>query len=528
MEIKEHDKMFEELVSKIIEMNSNPEDHYEVVALLESFGWNDLRASSNFGVEDLFELGINIYDAIKKRGMVGGIVAKKRVSIFQTIVLLAKSFLRGVIFALPMAISVIAMLTLKLSLWSYQYLSTELATSIAIATILSFITIGGFTQAIARRGYFYISQDYYNMARKITFKFIKMGYIAAGVVIVVLVLLNTFFNLFPLFMLSAIVIYYLLLCAIWLSVTVMYILQKEILFTALLSIGIAIVYFLFNVIGIDIIFSQLIALTIVSILGSIMVYYYFRKAEAKMEKGIAAKLPRMSITIYSVTPYFLYGISYFSFLYVDRVMAWSTNDIFMPYLIWFRGAYELGLDFGLLGLMIPMGVNEVIINNFVLNLEFNENSFKISDTKLFNGYYFKLYFKALITSGIISILSAIFVYAFVRILNGELEHLGIQTLITSDVTWFVFEWSLVAYAVIATSLLNAVTMFSLSNPYDINKAILYAFSVNCIVGFLLSRWADYHYAIFGLVIGAFVFLYFSTKAALKTINELDYYLYAAS
>lgn len=528
MENNNQEKSFEEMVNKVVDMNSNPEDHYEVVALLESFGLNDIRASSYFGVEDLFELGIDIYDAIQKRGMVGGIVPKKKIGIFQTGIVLAKSFLRGVIFALPMAISVIAMLSLKLSLWSYQYLSTELATSIAIATILSFITVGGFTQAIARRGYFYISQDYYNMARKITFKFIKMGYISAVSIIVILLLMNMFFNFFPLFMISAIVIYYLLLCAIWLSVTVMYILQKEILFTALLSVGILIVYILFNYIGLDIIFAQLISLTIISILGSLLVYYYFKKAEAKMEKGIAAKLPRMSITIYSVTPYFLYGILYFSFIYVDRVMAWSTNDIFMPYLIWFRGAYELGLDFGLLGLMIPMGVNEVIINNFVLNLEFNENSYNISKTKEFNNYYVGLYLRAFVTSAIISIVSAVFVYITVVLINNELQNIGVEMLIKSDVTWFVFCWSLVSYAIISTSLLNAVTMFSLSNPMDINKAIAYAFIVNCIVGFLLSRWTDYHYAIFGLVIGSMVFLYYSTKSALKAIGELDYYLYAAS
>ena len=75
-----------------------------------------------------------------------------------------------------MAISIAAMLTLKFSLWSYQYLSLEQATSIAIGTILSFVLVGGFTQAIASSG-FSLIQGYYKLARKNTFIFIGIGFV---------------------------------------------------------------------------------------------------------------------------------------------------------------------------------------------------------------------------------------------------------------------------------------------------------------------------------------------------------------
>ncbi len=519
---------FEDLISQILKKTSSPEDHYEVVALLESFGWNDDRASAKFGVENLFELGMNLYDAIMRRTIISEISPQKKIGIFENILVVTKSFIRGVIFALPMAISVISMLTLKLSLWSYKNLSTELATCIAIATILSFLTVGGFTQAIARRGYFYISQFYYNMARKMTFYFIRLGYICAFIIVVLFFLLNTFFGFFPLYMMGVTIFYYVLLCAIWLAVTVMYILQKEIVFTGILSMGIAIVYFLFYIIKLDIIVAQVIALLIVSIVGIIFVAFYFKKVEMKMEKGIAAKLPRISITLYSVMPYFIYGFSYFAFLYVDRVLAWSTNDIYMPYAIWFRGAYELGLDFGLLSLMIPMGINEVIINRFVMHLEYNLKNILGSSSKYFNSIYLRMYKRNLRLAVGVSVISALLIYFLVKIFNDNMESWGLEKMITSEITWFVFIWSLVSYAIIAAALLNAVTMFSLSNPDPVNKATILAFLVNAIVGFLCSRWFGYYYAIFGLLAGSIVFMFLSTRYVIKTIEELDYYIYAAS
>lgn len=519
---------FEQLVDIIIEKNRNPEDHYEVVALLESIGWNDTRASARFGTEDLFDLGRMVYTAIIGRGSVGGIASHQKVGLIKMTFVLIKSFIRGTIFALPMVISVVSMLSLKISLWSYQYLSTELATSIAIATILSFITVGGFTQAIARRGYFYISQNYYNMARKMTFKFIRLGYLAAILIMLGLFLFNLFFNFFPLYMMVIITLYYLMLCAIWLSVTVMYILQKEIFFTGLLSFGIGLVYVLFYILKLEVILAQIIALLVVSALGLIYVVYYFRKVELQMEKGLAVKLPRMSITVYSIMPYFVYGLVYFAFLYIDRLMAWSTNDQFMPFLIWFRGEYELGLDFGLLALLIPMGINEVIVNQFALNLEYSEKSIMGSDAEQFNRFYLNLYRKNFLLAIVVSIISAIFIFFLVRWLNEAMVGWGFVRLINSGKTWFVFYCSLVAYSFVSVGLLNSVTLFSLSNPAPINHAVLLGFLTNALIGFLLSRWISYEFAVIGLVLGSIVFCIFSSVYAFRTLAQLDYHIYYAS
>ena len=118
-------------------------------------------------MSDVFDLALEIFNVIKEDVNFSSFQENKTYTFMHKLGIMVKGFIRGAIFALPMAISVLSMLTLRFSLWSYEYLSVELATCIAIGTIFSFLTVGGFMQAIARRGFLYISQGYYNLARKI-------------------------------------------------------------------------------------------------------------------------------------------------------------------------------------------------------------------------------------------------------------------------------------------------------------------------------------------------------------------------
>ncbi|MGZ4164445.1 MAG: hypothetical protein ACXVPK_10440, partial [Tumebacillaceae bacterium] len=345
------------LLDEVLKRNITPQDRFEVAALIESMGWNDRRVAESFGVENVFELAEELWEAIQQKIVVASFDKPLEKSKTMLFIEMVRAFLRGLLFALPMALSVVSMLTLKFSLWSYEYLSVDLATVIAMGTILSFLVVGGFTQAIARRGFFYLLQGYYNMGRRVTFFFIRIGYVMCFAIGLVALLVNLTFNLLPTTLFLLLMLYFVFLTSIWLSVTVMYILRKEMTFSGLIAIGIFLVYILFEVMGMDILIAQLIAILVVALVGMGLSIYFFKKQERKEEKGIAPKLPRLSMTVYSVMPYFIYGFLYFFFLYIDRVMAWSTNGEYMPYFIWFRGDYELGLDFALLVLMLPLGVS---------------------------------------------------------------------------------------------------------------------------------------------------------------------------
>lgn len=523
----ESDK-FMSLVNEVLEKHVHPEDSFEIAALLESMGWNDTRASKEFGVLDIFELADQIWDAIQSKVSYHPFSEVKKPNLFFVIIDMIRSFLRGLIFAFPMAISVAAMLNLKFSLWSYQYLSLEQATSIAIGTILSFMIVGGFTQAIARRGFLYMIQGYYNLARKNTFLFIWIGFAVCVVVTLLILIFNIIFNFFPYNMIALIVVFFFFLTSIWLSVTVMYILKKEIIFTGLIIFGIFLIYILFVIFHVPIIISQLISLSIVSLCSIFLVLYFFMKAERKGEKGIALRLPRFSITLYSVWPYFFYGFLYFTFLFIDRVNAWSRNEEIMPYIIWFRGQYELGLDFALLTIIIPMGVSEVIINKLMVDIEYSQKKYLAHESSKLYGKFLRTYKGMSVIIFITSIVSSYIIYRLIFWYNEISIRINHENMLNNNVTLFVLFWGIVSYIFLAFCLMNAVILFALSQPTMIIKAIFLSLFVNITVGFLLSRWIEYQYAVFGLLAGTILFFILSTRSIMKVLKNLDYYLYAAS
>lgn len=527
-ELHKHKIDLSNLADQILDKQMSPHDKYEVVALLESMGWTDLQASKEFGVEDLFELSDLLWSEMQTKVMYTPFASESKKSARHITIELIRSFLRGLIFAFPMGVSVMAMLTLKFSLWSYQFLSVEMATAIAIGTILSFITVGGFTQAIARRGFFYITQGYYELARKNTFFFIRNGFLLCVLISVLLVVLNIVFNLFPYDMLFLMVGFYFFLNTIWLSVTVMYILRKELAFTGLLILGIAIVYLLFEVLNFYIIIAQLIALFVIAVLSTVLVLYYFYKEERKFEKGIALKLPRISIMIYSILPYFIYGFLYFTFLFIDRINAWSRNDEYMPYVIWFRGAYEVGLDFALLTIIIPMGIVEVIVTKMMLDLEGTQKGYLATESKSLYRVFVRKYYWMFFFTLLSAVVSSFIVYRLTLWFNEVYMQLNDENLLANPITKYVLILGIISYIILSICLMNAVILFAISQPTLVIKAIVPALLTNIVLGFILSRYFEYYYAVYGILIGAILMSILSTIYVRKVLKNIDYYLYAAS
>lgn len=516
---------FELLINEIREKTVNPEDSYEIAAIIESLGWNDASAAETFGVSDIFELSEIIWEAMNKGSYLEQFASEKSENFMASSILYIKSFLRGSIFALPMAISVVSMLTLRFSLWSYENLSTELATSIAIGTILSFVSVGGFTQIIARRGFYYANQGYYQMAKKITYYFVRLGYVVCFVSLVLLISVNEFFGYLPGKLMIVSTCYYIFLFSNWLIITITYLLKREFTFTGILTIGIFLVFIFFKILKLDIITSQIIALFFTSIMSLILIIYFFNKEERKAEKGLVPSLPRKSVMLYNLAPYFYYGFLYFSFLFIDRVLAWSTDGNYMPYIIWFRGDYELGLDFGLLMLMIPMGLSEVIINSLMDKLEtLQRNSYRDDEVDV-NRKYVLFYFKGIAAVSISAAVSSILVYAVVLVLNKYSTLLRGSKYMFNHTTYFVFTIALIAYSILSVALSNAIILFSLSQSGFVIKPLKYSIIINIVVGFLATRWFGYYFAVIGLLAGTIFFCIITCRNVLKVLDKLDYYLY---
>jgi hypothetical protein len=139
--------------------------------------------------------------------------------------------------------------------------------------------------------------------------------------------------------------------------------------------------------------------------------------------------------------------------------------------------------------------------------------------------YVLLYSKRIVYVTLFSMANAAVLYFVIRALSlgGSLE----TNIFAIQKTHFVFTWAVVAYAIVAVGLMNTLILFCFSQPEIAYRSILYSLLVNLSLGFMLSRWIDYSWAVMGLFTGGLVFAFTSSREVLKVLKNLDYYVYTA-
>lgn len=514
------------IVNEIVKSAQQPRDLYEVTALLESMGWTDEVVQEKFGFHDCFELGAEVFRIISFRGDQTQYQRGVEKIFKQPFLVEVRFFLRGIMFAMPMIISIASILYLRFSLWSYMDFTVDIATAIALGTILSFGVTGGFIQAVARRGMLYIGMGEYGMALRMTYNINRFGMVVSLLVAVLVVLVNLIFEFFPARMLTTMVMYYIFLSVMWLAITVLYTLREEIMFNLIIVGGIAILFVLKNILGLSVLVAQPISLLFSAFGSAFLAYARMRSKQKEMEAGVLTPaLPRSSIVVYTIMEFFMYGIMFFMLLNVDRVMAWSTNDAFMPTIIWFRGEYELGLDWALFGIIIPMGLVELYVNRYSQWLVFYQNTTLAAESEFIVDQIRSRFVRERIVIGLWSTASLTVLYLFYRfilamgILPAELQF--------NQITNFVFLLAAPGYVMLSIALLNSVYLFCLSQPAPVNRALMLALFIDIMVGFILSRTVAYHFAVFGFLAGMLFFMILTTRAVDKVFTRVDYAYYRA-
>jgi len=518
---------WESVMRTILKGGVVPHDPHHITAMLEMNGWNDQRAVDEFGYDDLFHMGEELFQQLQTRVVHQSHALGERIPWHRWVVMGLSYYLRGLMFAMPMVVSVVSMLTIEYSLWSSVEFGPEQATAIALGTIGSFMVTGGFTQAIARRGLFYISQKEWALARQTTFRIIQVGGAVAVAMAGIFLLINLVIPFFPWRLVWSIVPYYVFLSALWLAISVLYMLQKEFIFTAITAAGIAAVWYLYEYKHwLGIIEAQFLGLGTSTLISVIVGYRIFKQYEAKNDSGSGeVQMPRWSQVSRLLVPYFLFGFLYFSFLFLDRIIAWSVPGQMHPYPIWFLGDYELGLDWAILTLVVPMGLLELFINVFAKRIEYWQVATPGYKWQEFNRRFQSNYLFFVVAIFVISALGGWLIWLFVMQYRG-LGLLDVD-LFRNPNTGFVFVVATIAYVFVVLGVLNSLVLFSLNHPWPAVQSMGFSLLVNLIVGFLASRMIEegYPYATIGLLVGSILFALISTREVYGVLGKLDYMLY---
>ncbi len=537
-------KKLEKLADEIMGKIGRPLDKWAVAAVLESIGVRDADAVQDFGKEDIFALAEDVYARCRTRkGKLTGARKPKELALKEKLGRFAKFYTQGLFFALPMAGQIFAVLFLGYSLWASLQFSEREGTIVAMGIILSLVVTGGFVQAIGRKGLFYLEQGSYALAKEVCLRFIKAGTLVVIEVGLILYLVNLIWPFFGRTTLVIALMYYFLLSELWLSLAVLYALRERIATLLLTLLGALVVYLTMKLTPWGIFAAHGTGLTIADALIFAWSYRALSRRARRTSTALKlAKLPRVPILTYSVAPYFLYGVLYFGYLFVDRLVGWSAGEFPPPYIIWFRDPYEWGIDIALLSLVLTIAALEYTVNEFTSLIIPVQKRFSAHQIPQHNGFFKRFYFRQLILLLAVAVISALGTRWMAAALGNRppivfpmspgndvaKDSPAATTGVFDDpVIALTFVWGVIGYSLLAWGLLNAIFLFSLSRPNFILRAIVLALIVNLVVGFALSRAISYEYSVIGLTAGSLTFGVLTTWYAFRVLNRLDYYYYSA-
>ena len=518
-----------ELGQQIIDLIGVPKDHWEIAAQLEVMGLRDSDARSDYAARDLFDLASRLFGWFGEGRFRNEPEAEDAEAYVAPVLRFLRNYAAGLTFSLPMALQAAAMLAWGYGVWGAIDMDLRMGTSIALGFIASYVVTGGFMQTIVRRGLFYVYQQEPWLAR---WAALRAWSLALRVVLVLLVpayALNAVFHLLPwsmVFMASA---YYVGLAILWLNWALIYMVRKTWLFLLTTAIALAVVLVAAKIFGASPLVANAIGLTVADALSFGLALHHLNRLTRDGDKRGVVNPPRLTILVYSTSRFFLYGLLYNSFLFADRVIAWTSStgrEDFPPYGFWLNVRYELGMDLALVVVMLLSGVVEHAAQRFSELLIPTEKRIASSDTARFLASARADHRRRVIALAGASVV-AVTIAVIVAMALREATSLPIHTAIMARTTTQVFVVATVAYVIFMFALQNVLMLLTLSRVELVARSVGIALALNVAVGFLCSRAIHYSTAVFGLLAGALALAFLTARSMKQVLGELDYHYYAA-
>jgi len=517
------------LGQQVIDRLGLPKDWWEIAAQLEVLGLRDSDARTRYGSRDLFELARTIdrrFRAGTYSFFVEGEDPRPRVI---PILRFIRRYLAGITFAAPMALQAAAMLLWGYGLWGAIDLELAQGSAIALGFIASYIVAGGFTQAIVRRGLFYVYQQEEVLARSTALRGFALGVRVLLALAIPAVAINALFRILPWSMVGIALVFYAGLGVLWLTWALLYLLRKTWVFVVVTAAGLAVVLACAKVFLLPSIIANAIGVATADVLSFAIAWSFLN---AMVKRGAAAEPvnpPRLAVLVFSTSRYFVYGILFNAFLFTDRIVAWTTpvgREDFPPYPFWLNVRYELAMDLALIVAMLMSGVVEFALERFSEELIPHQKQTKSEATSDFVDEHLRMHRRRsieLALSAVVSLGVAATVFAtLLRVASPRLHEA-----LSSAVTLRVFVAASIGYVFFTFGVRNLLLLLTLSRIEPAVRCVAIALTADVVVGFVCSRAFHYAAAVSGFAAGSIVLAFVAGRAARRVLQRLDYYYFAA-
>jgi hypothetical protein len=516
---------------KIIGLIGRPVNSTAVSAMLETLGYHEKDMIYKYGYKNIFEFSEAIYyiclelnDSKKEKD---NTQTKKK---FDRKYKKTSKYFYGIIYIIPVLGQIVALFSLRYSLWISLDFNEMQATVVVFGTILSFIVTGGFIQVFSKEGIFQVNHENFYEINDSATSIYTIASIFTLLIGLILYFTNMIFNFFDPKMIIISLLYYVSLSFLWLHIAILFNIKHYLTGIILPLLGIIPVHLIMIHTHWGIYTAHLIGLLSTNILA--LSYCYFILKSVRKHKYSNFRIDtspflELKYCIYKNFKYFLSGLAFYIFFCTDRLISWSVhNSATNPYFFWFKTEYELGLVWAFLPLLFIISFLESLIQRFSALISKAQKIFTFKEIEEHNRFFMIYYVKHLCLIVILGLAFIIFFYLlFVKL--KQLENIiEIQDFFRSPITYFTFYIASISYLLLAIGLYNGLIFFTLARPQFVIKALIPAIVINILTGLFFSRWISYEYGIIGLAFGAITYAFLSTKNGWSLLKKIDYYYYA--
>ena len=534
---REQIKAVSKLIVAIKERNGKPVNVYVVAANIESFGIREVDVQTDYGFESILALARFVFKTYDSKTLANLKNNSQRIAEARTYERLAISdyittrntkrfigdYFSGLVHLFPVALQIVAIILFGFSLWAFSEFNNLQSTAVVLGVIFGFVLSAGFVQVIGKQVSYYWYNEDYHMARYSTIKIIKRGAMTILGFFILSIVINSILPLYPVMFIVITFLYTILIGFLLLVLAPLYALKQRWMISLSIFLGTALALFLHWTTDLHPYIVHASGISLASLIVVVFIHIFFRY---KLEKNPhVKKKPKVMLSLYRNFNYFLYGFFVFLFVFLDRIIAWSsTLNRELPYIIYYEKDYEIGMDLAIVIFFLLGGVMEYSIHSYIRHMDFYQLQVKYSDFKEFNKKMLNMYFKHLRLFAISAFGIFILLYLIVTKPWGyssgfeeQLSALSIRVCVIGSLGYLFF----------TLGMLNVLYQYTLGQHRRPLLAIIIAFLVNFVVGVLMSRWISYEYSVLGMLAGSIVFMLLTTRETFHFFKKLDYYYYAS-
>jgi hypothetical protein len=475
-------------------------DAWEATALIESLGYTDSRIRREFGFADAGALGAHVFATLAaRRGVRDEAPCPVDTPPF---VALVDSIGISLVYALPWLITFVV----ERARPEAMRMPGDAAPSLSLALMISLITSGGFVQAISRRGQFYLGLKQPGLAALVCGYLLRLGAAVSVAVALTGIMIGWYFSLFSWPYLVLWADECLVLSALWMMCGILALRNEHWRVPVAFALGGA-AFVAVRATGYDAVLAQLVGSAVALAAAAVQASHIFVHTGLE-DRPSVVPMPRMTVLLYRVLPFFWYGMLYFSFLFADRFAASASVLALTGGPFGMRPHYKLGMDLALLTFLFAAAGIEYANIRFSARLRRAMRQPYEAASHAFTDSVRRLHVHAITT--VIAAFVPVAVTAAVvarRLLPGEPESVW-TTLAIGDI----------GYLLLAIGLSNALVLFSLNRPWSAVNALTGGLAINIFIGFALSHAVSPYFAAAGLVAGGLLVAVHATVAVQRTIG----------